>query len=317
MRIQRVRTAAAVLCVAVLTAACASTPEPVFMTPISGTRVSIVLPDSYWLAEGFQGVVGEPAGTTILVTEMSESEAALASQMSREELAARGMELLESEAIDVDGAERVIVHVRQTGENGVLLRRWILVLGDTANSTVLVATTPVDHEEEVGSLIVGALRSAERDPNRAIEPFAGLGFEVDETEALEIAGRDANIVAFRERGSADAEPVPGAPRVIVGRAWASEPLDVEQFSEFRLAQTPHLTDIAVTSRQALEIDGMPAFELVADAVDDSNDEALTLVQTLLLDSGRYYLVQGRVGRTDADRFIPEFRAVAAGFRRSP
>jgi hypothetical protein len=304
----------ALLSVVWLASACASTSGSTFQTPIAGTRVSLAMPESFWLAEGFQGVVGEPADSTIVVTEMSEPASRVNERMTEGSLAERGMELIDVETVEVDGADCQLIHVQQNSPSGIALRRWILVLGDAEASTVLVASTPVQYEGSIGPELVRALHSAERDASLVIGPFDGLGFTVDETETFEIAGRDANVVSLRARDAGSRTPA-AAPQVIVGRAFTSEPADVERLSDERLAQTPDLSEIAVTSRQAVEIDGMPAFELVADAFDDASQQAITLFQTVAIDGSRYYLVQGRVAAGEADRFVPEFRTLAAGFRR--
>jgi len=306
--------ALALISIVWLATACASTSAPTFQTPIAGTRVSLALPESFWLAQGFQGVVGEPADSTIVVTEMSEPVSRVNEQMIEGSLAERGMELIDVETVEVDGTDCQLVHVQQDSPAGIALRRWILVLGDAEGATVLVASTPVQHEDSVGPELVRSLHSAQRDPNLVIGPFDGLGFTVDETETFEIAGRDANVVSLRARDAGELS-APEVPQVIVGRAFTPGSADVERISDERLAQTPDLTGIAVTSRQAVEIDGMPAFELVADAVDDASQQAVTLFQTVAVDGSRYYLVQGRVGASAAERFVPEFRILAAGFRR--
>lgn len=288
-------------------------PEPRPYSTIWGTTVSLQIPDGFWIADGFLGLAGT-AGASILVTEIPEPMAVVRTQMSESALRDRGMQLLDVQTVRRDGADHPLVCVAQPEPGGEMLRRWIFVLGDDRTSAVLVASAAEVRADELADPFEHTLRTARRDPDREIGIFEGLGFTLAETASLAIAGRRRNIVALEAPGIADGGP--GEARFLVGRAELPSAVDPRAFSSKRLEQTPRVTLVAVVSERVLDIDGMPAFELIAEAVDRESPTPLILFQTIVFDGDRYFLLQGRVAASGADRFVPEFRQIASGLQRS-
>jgi hypothetical protein len=91
--------------------------------------VSLVVPDGFAVADRL-----------VRVTEIPGPVAKIRVAMTGEALAARGMELLRSEEVTVDGRDGLLVHVRQTAA-GTDLRRWIVVFG-AADASVMIAARP-------------------------------------------------------------------------------------------------------------------------------------------------------------------------------
>ncbi len=58
-------------------------------------------------------------------------------------------------------------------------------------------------------------------------------------------------------------------------------------------------------------------EAVAEATDRTSETALRVYQLVLRDGGRYFMVQGLVGRDQEQPWVEEFRKVAASFKRTP
>ena len=69
--------------------------------------------------------------------------------------------------------------------------------------------------------------------------------------------------------------------------------------------------------RSLEIDGLAAYEIVADASDLRSGLPLRFYQVIAPDSGGYFIFQGLVGSSLATEYLAEFRRVTASFRRNP
>src|SRR5688572_30540471 len=110
---------------------------------------------------------------------------------------------------------------------------------------------------------------------------------------------------------------PSAPLLIVGPSIAKVAPDArEAYAEARLQQTSHLKIGEVTERASLSVDGLPGYELLANAVEDSG-APLVIYQVLLFTEEHYFILQGLVGRDQASTYVPQFKKNARSFRRLP
>lgn len=87
--------------------------------------------------------------------------------------------------------------------------------------------------------------------------------------------------------------------------------DIEVFAKRRLLLTPTLKEISNISGRRITINGLNAYELVADAKDEKSDTAVVVYQTIVLGKERYYLMQGLVGASQRDQYLAEFRWIAS------
>ena len=292
---------------------CATTPdgESGVYTPLPGTRVSVAVPYGYATSDAFAGFADEH-GASLLVTEWSRSEAAMLEELASGGFAERGMAVVGEEQVEIDGRARRLFHVSQERPGGGPVARRILVVGDAASTSILTATAPQD---VFPADLEAALRSARRDARREVAPFEGLGFELDETDALAVSARIAEVVHMRAPGT-PVPPGPAQPQLIAGRAELPAAAELASFARQRLSLTPGIDALDVVGNRSLEVDGLPGYELVARARDRRSRDRITLLQLIAVDESRYFLVQGRVASTQADRYLPEFRKVAASLRRT-
>jgi hypothetical protein len=272
--------------------------------------MSVPIPPGYTLTDGFTGFANEQ-GASLLVTEWSQGEQSVNAEIDLPGLSERGMSLVEELRVPVDGGERRLLRVLQRRPHRASIERRILIIGNADSTSILTATAP---SSPFPSDLSEALRAAIRDDDRVIEPFAGLGFELDENETLAVSSRIAQVVHMTARDIAI--PGPGDARLIAGRAPHPVGAPLFELAADRLALTPGVRRIEVVSDRQFEIAGLPAIELVARAEDLHSRDPITLLQVIALESGRYFIVQGRVASEQAERYLPEFREVAESFRRT-
>ena len=283
---------------------------------VPGTRVSLDPPEGYSRAQQFPGFQNAQAQSSLMVTELPGPASAMKRGMTKEALATRGMTLLESSAVGVDGQDALLLRVRQAVESGDVLK-WMLIAGDETRTVMIVGTYPKAAAAAVGegirrSLIGARLGLAAAAP----DPFEGLGFRITPTARLKMAGRVGNLLTLTETGTV----TPGNPDAALyfaGHSLGSVEIgDLRAFSETRLAQTTRTRGITGVTGRATALDGLEAYELEANATDAQTGRPVRLYQVVAPDPGGYYIVQGFVSPARAAEVVPEFKRVTSTFRRT-
>jgi hypothetical protein len=281
---------------------------------VPGTNVSLQPPEGFALAESFPGFQSAEQQASILVTQMPAPVAEVMKGMNKETLATRGMTLLSSSAETVGGREALLLQVAQAA-GGAEYLKWMLVTGDPKTTVMIVGTFPKSAGDAVGAAIRKSVLTASLASGSPGDPFEGLLFRITPTPGLKIAGRVSNLLLLTESGSTG--PLgPGEPIYIVGSSIGpGGGGDLKTFSEARAKKTEQIRDLQNVSGRGITIDGIAAWELLADAKDVKSGTPVRLYQVIAPDGGGYFIVQALVGADRAAAMLPEFRKVTGSFRR--
>lgn len=281
---------------------------------VPGTSVSLAPPVGFVPSARFPGFERADAQASIMVTEIPGPFAGLTAGMTPSGLASRGMTLLSSTTPAFPGQRALLLHVSQSS-GGTDFLKWMLVLGDAKASVMVVGTFAKAAEAELTDAIRAAVLSTRTSAASPPDHFEGLPFRVSATPALKIAGRMSNMLLLTESGSMKPQG-PGAALLAIGSSVAPVAIaDLRSFAEARAKQTKQLKGIRVLQQGPTTLDGSTAHELVAQGTDAETGREVTLYQVLMPDGHGYVLIQGMVASTRAALMIPEFRRVAASFRR--
>jgi hypothetical protein len=93
--------------------------------------------------------------------------------------------------------------------------------------------------------------------------------------------------------------------------------DHAAFSRARLEKTADVADIKIEKEQALRIGGLPAWEIVATAVEAGSRQPVYVYQVIAFAERTYYIMQGQVSRQLHANYAPAFWATARSFRLKP
>ncbi len=283
---------------------------------VPGTGTALRPPEGFSPSNRFPGFEHARSQASIVVTEIAAPAADMMKGMTREALAAKGMDVRSSTAVNVDGRDGQLLEVAQSAA-GAQYRKWMLVTGDHSTSVLVVGTFPQSAAADLSSRMRAAVLSATwARPERASDPFEGLAFRVDAAPGLKLGGRMGNMLLFNESGvlpSAD----PREALYVVGPSLGNPPAgDLRRFSETRAHQTAQLRDLRIISGRNMSVDGLPAYELLADAQDRRNATPIRLYQVIALDPGGYFIMQGLAGRDRAEAILPHFRSITQSFQRT-
>jgi len=281
---------------------------------VPGTHVTIEPPAGFTPAAQFPGFLRADIGASVMVTELPGPVAEVREGMTKEGLAARGMVLLESQAVQVGGREGLLLHIRQEA-SGLEYRKWFLVAGDEGGTTLVVGTFPGKEAASLSAPVRQAVLSAAWDRQAKVDPFEGLLFRLEPTPKLKIANRMNNMVIFNEEGSLS--PLgPGEPFYIAGNAVAKTDIpDLPAFSRTRALQAANISLLRDAKGRSIRIDGLDAYELLAEATHRGSGIPIQFYQVIAPTDGTYFILQGFVETGRAAEFLAEFRHITETFRR--
>lgn len=281
---------------------------------VPGTHVMIEPPAGFSPAEQFPGFYRADIGASIMVTELPGPVGEVRKGMTKEGLATRRMVLLESQEVQVDGREALLLQVQQQAE-GVEFQKWFLIAGDERGTTLVVGTFPSSAAEALSAPVRRAVLSAAWDRQAKVDVFEALLYRLEPTPKLKIANRINNMIVFNEAGSLG--PLePGEPFYIAGNAVAKTDIaDVAAFSRTRALQTANISLLRNARGRPIRVDGLDAYELLADATHRGSGMPIQFYQVIAPADGTYFIFQGFVETDRAAEFLTEFRHITETFRR--
>lgn len=277
--------------------------------PVPGTKVVLTPPAGFTPATQFPGFLRTDVGASIVVTEIPAPVAQIGAGMTRAGLASRGMNLLDSRRASVAGRTALLLHVTQEAR-GVAFEKWMTVFGDEQNTVLVVGTFPQALASDLSEPIRDTVLTAMWDPGRQVGLLDGLTFRVSETASLKFAERISNTLLLTRNGNTGTI-APEEPLAVVSESLGTVDIgDLEGYATRRLSETAEITGLGNLEGRTTTVAGLPAYEITADANDRGTGTPLRIYQLVALDDARYFLVQGLVGATQAERFLPEFRQLA-------
>lgn len=282
---------------------------------VPGTQLSLVPPEGFTPADRFPGFQRSDLQASIMVTELPAPVVEMKKAMTKENLATRGMDLLSSETRQVEGKEGLLLHVSQrAGEVEYL--KWMLVAGEATSTVMIVGTFPKSAAAEVSEAIKASVLTVSWTAASRADAFEGLSFRLAPSPMLKLAGRVSNMVLLSESGKTG-PLAPGEPVFVAGSSISDVPIeDLRAFAEARLKKTEQAEGFANLRGRAMDLDGLEAYELVADAKDVKTDAALLIYQVIAREGKGYLIIQGHVGAARGDELLEEFRRVASTFKRA-
>lgn len=179
-----------------------------------------------------------------------------------------------------------------------------------------MGTFPKNAEAAVSAAVRTSVLTTLLVSGNADDPFEGLRFRIAPTQRLKIASRVGNMLLLTESGSKG--PLgPAEPIYIVGSSIGpGGGGDLKAFSEKRARQTEQIQGLENLSGREITLDGLAAYELLADAKDVKSGTPIRLYQVIAPDGGGYFIVQALVGADRAAEMLPEFRRITESFRRT-
>ncbi len=290
----------------------ASNPQPI---AVKGTKINLIKPEGFTESNNFPGFQQSTTGTTIVVTEFPGAYTDVASGFTPENLKPRGMSLISKEKVSVDSYQGFLIKFTQNA-NGQEYGKLGVIFGDDKESVFIVASFPIELEKDLSSLLKDSLIKAKWDRKKEVDPFADLSFSVDGSGPLKFAKRLQSTLLYSQDGKFPVEVE--TPIFVVGKSVSDFPegnTDYKAFAENRLNQSVENRNIMVVSGEAVTIDNINGYEIIANGNDSATNSPVAIYQVLLFDDKNYFIMQGLVGAKSKDQFLVEFKKIARSFKK--
>jgi len=283
-------------------------------TRVPGTAVIIDPPPGFGASARFPGFEDTGRAASIIVTELPGPAAKMQEGMTSEALASRGMTLLRTETVKVDGKSALLLHVSQSAA-GTIFLKWMLVAGDAKKTVMVVGAFPQTASELTLPIRRSLLSVSWSGTPRKADAYEGLAFHVDATPKLKLAGRAGGLLIFTETGTMQPSDAAEA-MLVVGNSISDVTItNVETFARLRASKTTRIAPLRNIQGRALKAGGLPGYELIADTNDAKSGLALRMYQLVLADRKDYYLAQGFVTADRGAEAVTQFRRIMLSFRR--
>jgi hypothetical protein len=280
---------------------------------VPGTTVTLVPPAGFTPADRFPGFQRVDMSASIVVSELPGPAETMQKGMTRETLASRGMTLIRSETVKASGKDALLIHVSQSVDGKEYLK-WMLIAGDEKKLVMIVGTFPKE-ASELSLSIKRAILSASWSSLTKTPTNEGLTFRIFPTATLKRAGRVANMLVFNESGKMGPGDATQAVLVVGSSISDASIENVEKFARERATKTSQVGPLRNIEGRELTTDGLPGYELVAEATDRKTGREVRMYQLILADQTTYYIAQGFVAASRGPAIVDQFRKVTGSFRR--
>jgi hypothetical protein len=278
--------------------------------------VKLVRPIDFEDAENFHGFQQPSTQSSVMVVMIPGPFSETTRGFTAEQLRTRGITLRSKEDVEIGGTIGVMLDVTQSAY-GTEFAKWILAFGDEDETKMVTATFPITEQASLSDQLKAVVLGTKIDGTPPPPPGTDVGFAIVPSAKLKLTRGIGKMLMYTKDGTIPAKS-PEDPLFIAAPSVSKVPMDNErQFAVQRLFQTAHTKISSVTSNNAITIDGLGGYEIVADGEDADSGTSLSVYQVILFDGGSYILMQGLVGANVADEYLPEFKSMARSLTRNP
>lgn len=278
---------------------------------VAGTKCSLIPPAGFVAATTFSGFQNAEKGASIMINELPTPYQSLVEGFTAEALASRGMKLIKKETIDFNGSKATLINLTQPA-NGTTYLKQMLVFGDK-QGTVLVNGIYPEASKEIEGQIKEALLSTVYNSLQNDNPLEAATFTID------IKDTDFKLIKYVSGSllySTDGKIPTEKPTIIVGNSIAKVSTQNQKtFAEERLKKLPRGELSVIKGVQAITIDNLKGFEIVANGKTKDDKPQLTYQVMLFTDQGDYYIIVGQ-SQEDFDKYLESFKKIAKTFKRN-
>lgn len=291
---------------------------------VRGTSITMEAPVGATPAEDFRGfVLPKYPAASIMVTELPapiDKFLASISDLSAAEWAKKGMTHKSTAPQTFGTAQGMLFEVTQEAQ-GIAFAKWIGVFGRESKSVMVTATYRQQDQralrEAMKQAVVSARLLADKSSSKTADVFGELPFALrPPPEGLSFAGHMGENVLFTKDGKLQA-PSAGedtAPMLIAGAAHSRIAIkDLASFARKRLLQTATLRGFRLEPGKAVKLGALSGYEVSARAEHDEGHPKW-VYQLVVINEGRYFIVQGIVGTAQRAKYEPIFRGMAHSLR---
>lgn len=278
---------------------------------VKGSKVSLIPPAGFTVAQNFLGFQEEESGSSIMVLDIPAPFGETAFAITTENLKTQGIEAKEIENLSINGFPALFVTGIQNAY-GTSFTKYILLLGTEQETIVLNGLSPANLQ--VGEEVKKSLLSVFYEANKALDPFQSVDFSIDVTETkLRFAKSMSNSLIFTVDGK-----IPTASTdktsLIIGKSFSPAATDDNiAFATSRIRQTPFIIQ-EIAYAEEIRVDGLTGVEILAKATSMTSGVAEQIYQVILFTDELYYILFGTTNDLTTGS-VEEIKKAVLTFRR--
>lgn len=286
---------------------------------IPGSRVRIAVPATYTPADRFTGFLDTTSGTSIIVLDVpGERYEQMAAGMTVDGLAATGLKEIAVGTLEGRALPHILITAEQATAGGVFAK-FVMLVRSAEHGALVTVNVPKTKLAVAGtrrSDIEALLRTVSftRDPapRKALFSFTYLG----PFRSSDGVPGGASVYTLDGAGP-PVGPEPGRVLFLVVPSLSTGRVDIGRAAESAIAGVAGTTNVTMTKKTAVTIDGLKGIAHQATALSRTTDGAaapIVLYQVMLADpKGGYVRMLGQAPAARAREFVPEFEKIARSF----
>lgn len=273
--------------------------------------VELARPDGFDTAEDFYGFLQVATGASVSASRATGGFAQVSQGYTDEALGKQGMTVLEREEREVAGRSGQLIRAAQNNQSSAF-GKWILVFGDDAESSIVIATFPSAQEATLSSALKESVLATKSYDGPPADPLEDVSFAITASSKLKLVPGGGKTLIY----TLDGNPAQafGDPVFVATRYLARLPSNKMQFAEEQLRQIPNVNVDKIFTNSPIGVDGMEGVEIHARAESDSG-ALVTIFQAILFDGRSYIRMVGIVRPQQYDQFFREFQDMAHSLKR--
>lgn len=228
----------------------------------------------------------------------------------------QGMTLRQKQNIKMGNLPGMLLRLSQQAF-GTNYEKWIAVFGNAEQTFMVTATYPETGAKQFSAPLKAVVLSARSVGSKPDAIAESLPFTLTPSAKLKPASGIGKMLLYTRDGTVQ-QRSPQDPLFIAAPSLGKVPVaDRREYAQNRLSQTAQTKVGKTLSHEPTEINGLEGFETVAEAQDARSETPLALYQVMLFDEEGYILMQGMVGASMREEYLPEFKAMARSLKQKP
>lgn len=278
-----------------------------------GTKVSILVPDSFKYAGRFNGYESGNQKLSFMISEVHTGISHNVGSFTKEKLTPQGVELISTEELKKGNLTNYF-YVMKLQLKKVPYMKFMFLIGDSSHTSVISGFVP-DNDPALAAKMKEAVLSTEYDPNAVENPWDALSFNIDISEAnLKFTKFSAGGTVYSKDGT---YPSKGKDHtaILAGTSIRAFSPHLRREIALKRLHTLPLTDTLMVSKEdSVTIDGLPGYEFVASGPTKSK-ELETVYMVVLFENDQKYYILACNTNVDVEKNLAMFRKIVRSFKR--
>lgn len=275
---------------------------------IPGTRVYIIPPPDFTVAEAFVGLTKNGQSVFNIYDLPGGSFYTNAATFSREKFEGQGIHVFSYEELKVNSypAKFIVMQGRQS------TKTFGLVFGDATFSTMIIAAYP-ESDDATGKQIIASLNSIYYDKSRKVDPFETARFSLDDKNSkFKFLQFSANVYTYTV-GGVDVTVGSNEPFAVVTQMPADPGTDPSEIAKLMMSnlQNKGFTNAEITNASTNQINGYKAYE--AAVYGQMSGKKAVIYECVVTDGNKAIAIQG-IATSDFENNVQEFKKLAHTIR---